>query len=101
MPACPLAVPGSLDPVLSRRWCPGAELELVADDTAQLHVTQLHSRGGRLPAPRHWAGCAARRRAAVELSAPGFWQVHPAADVRALDAFPRTHHVECVALLAS
>ncbi|MGH3695193.1 MAG: class I SAM-dependent RNA methyltransferase [Pseudonocardiaceae bacterium] len=79
VPACPLAVPGSLDPVLSHRWRPGTELEVVADDSAQPHVTQL--RAGRPPARVHGTGRvlwhAAGRR--WELSTHGFWQVHPAA----------------------
>jgi tRNA/tmRNA/rRNA uracil-C5-methylase (TrmA/RlmC/RlmD family) len=79
VPACPLAVPGSLDPVISRRWRPDGELEVVADDSGEVHVAQLRAdrpskqlRGtGRVV--RHAAG----RR--WELSAPGFWQIHPAA----------------------
>ncbi|MGH4010454.1 MAG: class I SAM-dependent RNA methyltransferase [Pseudonocardiaceae bacterium] len=79
VPACPLAVPGSLDPVLSRRWRPGGELEVVADDSGQLHVAQL--RPGRPPKQHRGTGRVVRRAAGRrwELSAHGFWQVHPAA----------------------
>jgi tRNA/tmRNA/rRNA uracil-C5-methylase (TrmA/RlmC/RlmD family) len=79
VPSCPLAVPGSLDSVLSRRWGPDGELEVVADDSGQVHVAQV--RPGRSPIPPRgvdrvtWH--AAGRR--WELSATGFWQVHPAA----------------------
>jgi tRNA/tmRNA/rRNA uracil-C5-methylase (TrmA/RlmC/RlmD family) len=79
VPACPLAVPGSLDSVLSRRWCPGGELEVVGDDTGQVHVAQL--RPGRPPTQLRGTGRVVRRAAGRcwELSARGFWQVHPAA----------------------
>jgi tRNA/tmRNA/rRNA uracil-C5-methylase (TrmA/RlmC/RlmD family) len=79
VPACPLAVPGSLDPVLSRRWRPGAELEVVADDAPGVHVAQL--RPGRPPRQHRGTGRVVRQAAGRrwELSAPGFWQVHPAA----------------------
>ncbi|MGH3867855.1 MAG: class I SAM-dependent RNA methyltransferase [Pseudonocardiaceae bacterium] len=79
VPACPLAVPGSLDPVLSRRWRPGGELEVVADDSGELHVAAL--RPGRAPEQLRGTGRVVRRAAGRrwELSALGFWQVHPAA----------------------
>jgi tRNA/tmRNA/rRNA uracil-C5-methylase (TrmA/RlmC/RlmD family) len=77
--SCPLAVPGSLEPVLSRRWGPGGELEVVADGSGQVHVSQV--RPGRPPTQVRGADrvswCAAGRR--WELSVSGFWQVHPAA----------------------
>ncbi|MGQ0718593.1 MAG: class I SAM-dependent RNA methyltransferase [Pseudonocardiales bacterium] len=79
VPACPLAAPGSLDPVLSRRWRPGAELEVVVDDSGRLHVAE--QRPGRPPKQRRGTGRVTRRAAGRrwELSAHGFWQVHPAA----------------------
>ncbi len=79
VPACPLAVPGSLDSVLSRRWRPGRELEVVADDSGRVHVTQL--RPGRPPKQLRGTGRVVRHAAGRrwELSALGFWQVHPAA----------------------
>ncbi|MGH3837750.1 MAG: class I SAM-dependent RNA methyltransferase [Pseudonocardiaceae bacterium] len=79
VPACPLAVPGSLDPVLSRRWRPGGELEVVADDSGQLQVAQL--RPGRPPKQHRGTGRVTRHAAGRrwELSTHGFWQVHPAA----------------------
>ncbi|HEY6424928.1 MAG TPA: TRAM domain-containing protein [Pseudonocardiaceae bacterium] len=79
VPTCPLAVSGSLEPVLSRRWRAREELEVVADESGELNVTQLPPGGrpqqvcGTGRAVRHAAG----RR--WELSAHGFWQVHPAA----------------------
>jgi len=77
--ACPLAVPGSLEAVLARRWRPGAELEVVADDAGQVHVAQL--RPGRPPSQVRGSGRIVRHAAGRrwELSAHGFWQVHPAA----------------------
>jgi tRNA/tmRNA/rRNA uracil-C5-methylase (TrmA/RlmC/RlmD family) len=79
VPACPLAVPGSLDPVFSRRWRPGAELEVVADDSGRVHVAQL--RPGRPPTQLRGTGRVVRHAAGRrwELSALAFWQVHPAA----------------------
>jgi tRNA/tmRNA/rRNA uracil-C5-methylase (TrmA/RlmC/RlmD family) len=79
VPSCPLAVPGSLDPVLSRRWGPGGELEVVADDSGQVHVAQV--RPGRPPIQLRGAGRVSWRAAGRrwELSVSGFWQVHPAA----------------------
>jgi tRNA/tmRNA/rRNA uracil-C5-methylase (TrmA/RlmC/RlmD family) len=77
--ACPLAAPGSLEQVLARRWRPGAELEVVADDSGQVHVAQL--RPGRPPVQLRGSGRIVRRAASRrwKLSARGFWQVHPAA----------------------
>ena len=77
--ACPLAAHGSLEQVLARRWRPGAELEVVADDSGQVHVAQL--RPGRPPVQLRGSGRIVRRAASRrwELSARGFWQVHPAA----------------------
>jgi tRNA/tmRNA/rRNA uracil-C5-methylase (TrmA/RlmC/RlmD family) len=79
VPACPLAAPGSLEAVLTRRWRPGAELEVVADDSGQVHVAQL--RPGRPPTQVRGSGRIVRHAAGRrwELSAHGFWQVHPAA----------------------
>ncbi|MGH3548292.1 MAG: class I SAM-dependent RNA methyltransferase [Pseudonocardiaceae bacterium] len=84
VPACPLAVQGSLDEVLSRRWSPGGELEVVAEESGRVHVLQLPSDGppkqlrGTGRVVRHAAG----RR--WDLSTRGFWQVHPdAADALA------------------
>jgi tRNA/tmRNA/rRNA uracil-C5-methylase (TrmA/RlmC/RlmD family) len=79
VPSCPLATPGSVDEVLSRRWRPGGELEVVADDSGRPHVTQRWPGGplkqlrGTGRVVRHAAG------RCWELSALGFWQVHPAA----------------------
>jgi tRNA/tmRNA/rRNA uracil-C5-methylase (TrmA/RlmC/RlmD family) len=79
VPACPLAVPGSLDPVLSRRWRPGGELEVVVDDAGRTQIAEL--RPGRPPTQFRGTGRIVRHAAGRrwELSAPGFWQVHPAA----------------------
>ncbi|MGH3687820.1 MAG: class I SAM-dependent RNA methyltransferase [Pseudonocardiaceae bacterium] len=78
VPACPLAVAGSLDPVLSRHWRPGGELEVVTD-SGGVHVAQL--RPGRPPRQLRGTGRVVRHAAGRrwELSAPDFWQVHPAA----------------------
>lgn len=79
VPACPLAVPGSVDQVLSRRWRPGGELEVVVEESGRLHVAQR--RGGRPPQQLRGTGRVVRHAAgrSWELSALGFWQVHPAA----------------------
>lgn len=79
VPGCPLATPGSLDYVLTRRWRPGVELEVVADDRGEQHVAQL--RPGRPPTRLRGSGHVVRHAAGRrwELSARGFWQVHPAA----------------------
>lgn len=79
VPACPLAVPGSLDEVLPHRWPEGGELEVVAGDGGQVQVTLLRPR--RPPAQFRGTGRVVRRAAgrSWELPAHGFWQVHPAA----------------------
>ncbi len=79
VPACPLAVPGALAPVFSHRWRPGGELEVVTDDSGRVHVAQL--RPGRPPTQLRGTGRVVRHAAGRrwELSALGFWQVHPAA----------------------
>jgi tRNA/tmRNA/rRNA uracil-C5-methylase (TrmA/RlmC/RlmD family) len=79
VPACPLAVPDSLEQVLARRWRPGAELEVVADSSGRVHVAQL--RPGRPPAQLRGSGRIVRHAAGRrwQLSARSFWQVHPAA----------------------
>jgi tRNA/tmRNA/rRNA uracil-C5-methylase (TrmA/RlmC/RlmD family) len=79
VPACPLAVPGSLDEVFSRRWRPGAELEVVVDESSRVHVTQLPP--GQPPKQLRGSGRVVRHAAGRrwELSTRGFWQVHPAA----------------------
>ncbi len=120
---CPIAVPGSLDSVLSSTWPAGSAVEVVHDADARLHVTTVspgsggsaHARSSRpshnrdtrahrgsggppdrdKPASRAVVGTGtggARRRVrgsgtAVQqaagrrwqVSADGFWQVHPAA----------------------
>ena len=79
VPACPLAVPGSLDEVFTRRWDPGGELEVVAQDSSRAQVVQLPA--GRPPKQLGGTGRVVRHAAGRrwELSARGFWQVHPAA----------------------
>ncbi len=79
VPGCPLAVPGSLEEVLSRRWRSGGELDVVADHSGQPHVAQR--RPGRPPKQVRGTGRVVRFAAGRrwELSAPDFWQVHPAA----------------------
>jgi tRNA/tmRNA/rRNA uracil-C5-methylase (TrmA/RlmC/RlmD family) len=79
VPTCPLAPAGALDQVLSRRWRPGTELEVVADDDGRLHVAEL--RAGRPPTWVRGTGRAVQHAAGRrwEVSAHGFWQVHPAA----------------------
>lgn len=79
VPDCPLSVPGMLDPVLNRRWRPREELEVVADDAGLLNIAEV--RAGRPPAWIRGSGRAVQHAAGRrwEISASGFWQVHPAA----------------------
>ncbi|MGH4026888.1 MAG: class I SAM-dependent RNA methyltransferase [Pseudonocardiaceae bacterium] len=76
---CPLTAPGVLAPVLDRRWRPGGELEVVADDAGVLHVAEV--RPGRPPSWIRGSGRAVQQAAGRrwEISAAGFWQVHPGA----------------------
>ncbi|HEX2300105.1 MAG TPA: TRAM domain-containing protein [Pseudonocardiaceae bacterium] len=76
---CPLTVPGVLASILDRRWRPGGELDVVADETGLLHVAEV--RPGRPPAWIRGTGRAVQQAAGRhwEISAAGFWQVHPAA----------------------
>ncbi|MGQ0775806.1 MAG: class I SAM-dependent RNA methyltransferase [Pseudonocardiales bacterium] len=76
---CLLAVPGAVDEVLSRRWRPGVELEVVVDGEGRLHVAEL--RPGRPPKWVLGTGRAVQHAAGRrwEIAAHGFWQVHPAA----------------------
>jgi tRNA/tmRNA/rRNA uracil-C5-methylase (TrmA/RlmC/RlmD family) len=77
LPDCPIAVPGALEPVVSRRWRPGTEMEITSDGKGRSHLRERDRnktrqlRGGR--AVEHAAGRDWR------LDAHGFWQVHPAA----------------------
>jgi tRNA/tmRNA/rRNA uracil-C5-methylase (TrmA/RlmC/RlmD family) len=79
VPACPLAVPGALEPVLSRRWRPRSELDVAIDDAGRLQVTER--RPGRPPRQVRGTGRVVQQAAGRrwELTAGSFWQVHPAA----------------------
>ncbi|MGH3913536.1 MAG: class I SAM-dependent RNA methyltransferase [Pseudonocardiaceae bacterium] len=76
---CPLTVPRALDAVLSHRWRPGVELEVVVDGEGRLHVAEL--RPGRPPKWVRGSGRAVQHAAGRrwEFTAHSFWQVHPAA----------------------
>ncbi|MFR9729277.1 class I SAM-dependent RNA methyltransferase [Saccharopolyspora sp. MS10] len=86
---CPIVVQGALDGLTDREWPSGSELEIASDADRQVHVTQRERapqrRRGRRPAvvnTRVRGSGIAREEAAGrswELSADGFWQVHPAA----------------------
>lgn len=84
---CPITMEGVLDEVTGQTWSPDTELELTRDARAEVHVTahtRKRAKGGRF---KHVAqpvrgGQVAREQAAGrewDLSARGFWQVHPAA----------------------
>ncbi|WP_027947033.1 class I SAM-dependent RNA methyltransferase [Amycolatopsis taiwanensis] len=78
---CPIARAGMLDSVVSRRWQPGAELEVTADADGNTHVRELSTVRGKRRA-RHIRGGVCVEHAAGrtwKLDAHGFWQVHPAA----------------------
>lgn len=75
---CPIAAPGSLEPVLEREWTPTAEIEIVRDAAGETHAAELfegerHPELGSGVAHEHAAG------RDWELPAPAFWQVHPGA----------------------
>ncbi|NKQ55959.1 class I SAM-dependent RNA methyltransferase [Amycolatopsis sp. K13G38] len=76
---CPISVP--LDPVLSRRWRPGAEVEFTSDGDGQAHVRELGVVRGKRRARQVSGGLAVQHAAGRDwkLDAHGFWQVHPAA----------------------
>ncbi|MGH3937726.1 MAG: class I SAM-dependent RNA methyltransferase [Pseudonocardiaceae bacterium] len=75
---CPLTSPGALEKVLSRRWRPGIELEVVVDGAGRLQVAEL--RPGRPPKWVLGTGWAVQQAAGRrwKIAAHGFWQVHPA-----------------------
>lgn len=90
---CPISVPGTVDAVAHGRWTPGSELALALDARGQIHAIEYppgsdrsHGRRPRQDA-RAVVGGVARERAVRrewQVSAEGFWQVHPdAADVLA------------------
>ncbi|MQA15273.1 MAG: class I SAM-dependent RNA methyltransferase [Pseudonocardiaceae bacterium] len=76
---CPITVAGALDGVLARRWTPGTEIEVVVDGEGHTHVAELHP--GRAQERVHGSGTAVQHAAGRrwDVSARGFWQVHPAA----------------------
>jgi len=78
---CPIAVPGALDDVLSRRWRPGSELEVTSDGDGRVHVRELATVRGKVRARQLSGGEAVQHAAGRDwrLDAHGFWQVHPAA----------------------
>lgn len=78
---CPIAVPGALDPVTSRRWKPGTELEVTRDGDERTHVRELSVVRGKRRARQLSGGLAVEHAAGRDwrLDAHGFWQVHPAA----------------------
>ncbi|TVT39938.1 class I SAM-dependent RNA methyltransferase [Amycolatopsis rhizosphaerae] len=78
---CPISVPGALEPVLSRRWRPGSELEVTRDAEGHTHVRELSMVRGKRRARQISGGVAVQHAAGRDwkLDAHGFWQVHPAA----------------------
>ncbi|PKV90463.1 23S rRNA m(5)U-1939 methyltransferase [Amycolatopsis echigonensis] len=83
---CPIAVPGSLDTALSKRWRPGTELEVTSDGDNHLHLRELATVRGRTQGKQLSGGMAIQHAAGRDwrLDAHGFWQVHPhAADTLA------------------
>lgn len=89
IPDCPITMTGALEGVSPRGWSPGSEVEVAQDAADGVHVTEHlrrvdRRRGGRAKqVSRSVRGDqVARERAAGrswEVSAHGFWQVHPAA----------------------
>jgi tRNA/tmRNA/rRNA uracil-C5-methylase (TrmA/RlmC/RlmD family) len=78
---CPISVAGTLDPVLSRRWRPGSELEVTRDGDGRTHVRELSTVRGKRRARQVSGGVAVQHAAGRDwrLDAHGFWQVHPCA----------------------
>lgn len=97
---CPITVGGALDEVLERTWPSKAELQVTRDADGAVHVGEQRpdkgrpakGRPGRRPKPafRQVRGSGSAREQASgrswQVSANGFWQVHPAA----ADAFAAT-----------
>ncbi len=97
---CPITVGGALDEVLERTWPSKAELQVTKDADGVVHVAEQRpdkgrpakGRPGRRPKPafRQVRGSGSAREQANgrswQVSANGFWQVHPAA----ADAFAAT-----------
>jgi tRNA/tmRNA/rRNA uracil-C5-methylase (TrmA/RlmC/RlmD family) len=82
---CPLAVPGTLGPVLARRWPPGATVEVVRDGAGEVHVATVVAGRRRQVSG---SGVAVQHAAGRRWRVPdgGFWQVHPAAATVLADA---------------
>lgn len=84
---CPITMEGVVDEVTGQDWSPGTELELTRDARDEVHVTahtRKRAKGGRWKRSSHTVrgGEVAHEEAAGrtwQLSAGGFWQVHPAA----------------------
>ena len=76
---CPISLP--LDPVLSRRWRPGSEIEFTHDGDGQAHVREVSVVRGKRRSRQLSGGLAVQHAAGRDwkLDAHGFWQVHPAA----------------------
>ncbi|HVW43768.1 MAG TPA: TRAM domain-containing protein [Amycolatopsis sp.] len=76
---CPISLP--LEPVLSRKWRPGTEIEFTHDGEDRTHVRELSVVRGKRRARQVSGGVAVQHAAGREwhLDAHGFWQVHPAA----------------------
>jgi tRNA/tmRNA/rRNA uracil-C5-methylase (TrmA/RlmC/RlmD family) len=83
---CPITMPGVVEAVVSERWSPGSELEVVRDATGAVHVmTRSAERRKHRDRVRRelvrGSGVAVEEAAgrSWELAAHGFWQVHFAA----------------------
>jgi tRNA/tmRNA/rRNA uracil-C5-methylase (TrmA/RlmC/RlmD family) len=78
---CPISLREALDGVLSRRWRPGAELELTADGDRRTHLREVSTVRGKRRTRQLEGGVAIEHAAGRDwrLGAHGFWQVHPAA----------------------
>ncbi|GAA2800600.1 class I SAM-dependent RNA methyltransferase [Saccharopolyspora taberi] len=80
---CPITVADAVREVTSRKWRPGAEVEVAADADAEVHVTAHDRSRGRSRTARRVKGSGVAREEAAgrswQLAAHGFWQVHTAA----------------------
>ncbi len=79
--SCPISVPGAVETAVSRRWRPGAEVEVTSDGEGRGHLREL-TVVHRQRRTRQLEGGLAFQHAAGRdwrLDAHGFWQGHPAA----------------------
>nr|WP_207631032.1 MULTISPECIES: class I SAM-dependent RNA methyltransferase [unclassified Actinopolyspora] len=88
---CPITVEGAVDQVTSSSWTPGSEVEVTADASGELHVSEHLPGGAPARGKRRRSGAKPSRTRKVRgsgvahetaagrewaIAAHGFWQVH-------------------------